>query len=203
MIKQAYSTKQTANILGVSFRTIKNWIYSHKIKTFLTPTKQHRITKEEINKILNNQPENKTAIYSRVSSQKQKEDLIRQHQRLKQYCKKKKYNQIQKYSEIASGLNDKRNKLTKLLEQIAEKQINHLIIEHKDRLTRFGYNYLEQYCQTHNTIIEILDNTEIKEDLIKDLIDIMTSFCAKLYGKRSNRTKTKTAIESCLQELKT
>ena len=122
-MKQAYSTKQTAQILGVSFRTIKNWIYTGKLKTFKTPTNQHRITKQEIDNILNNQPPNLTAIYSRVSSTKQQPDLERQHQRLKQHCQNHNYNLITEYSEIASGLNDKRTKLNSNLQPRDRKSV--------------------------------------------------------------------------------
>lgn len=201
-MKQAYSTKQAADILGISFRTIKNWIYNGKIKTFITPTKQHRITNEELNKILNKPQENKTATYSRVSTNKQKEDLERQHQRNLEYCKLKGYNVIKSYQEISSGLNDKRTKLNKLLNEIANKEINCLVIENINILTRFGYKYLELFCISHGTKLEITNNTTNKEDLVKDLIDIVTCFCAKLYGKRSNKTKTKQEVTNCIDKLK-
>ena len=201
-MKKAYSTSEAAKELGVSFRTIKNWIYENKIETFITPTKQHRITQETINKIKHQTEKDKTATYSRVSSTKQKEDLERQKQRLKEYATTNNHNLIKEYSEIASGLNDNRQKLNQLLQAIADKEINHLIIENTDRLTRFGYKYLEQYCKSHNTKITITNIKEIKEDYIKDLIDIIACFCARLYGKRSNKTKTTTKTQELLEQLK-
>lgn len=198
---KSYSTRKTAEIFGVSFSTIKNWIRAGKINTYLTPTDQHRITEQEINKIKGNNKKQLIATYARVSSTKQKEDLQRQQQRLIKYCQDKSYTIIHNYKEISSGLNDTRTQLHKLLDDIKEQKINKIIIENKDRLTRFGYEYLNKYATSHNATIEITNQKEIEEDIVKDLIDIVTCFCAKLYGRRSNKTKTKKAVNKCLEDL--
>ena len=199
-----YSAKQAAEAFGVSFRTIKRWIYTNKIKTFLTPTGQHKIYETEIQRLKGeqNQNTNKVVTYARVSTQKQKEDLERQSERLKQYCLKHNYQITQEIKDIASGLNDNRKGLQKIYQQINQQNIGKIVIEHRDRLTRFGYNYLENYFKSHEVEIIIIEQKEIKEDIIKDLIDIMTSFCAKLYGRRGNKNKTKQTINKYIETIK-
>lgn len=197
---KSYSTRKASEIFGVSFSTIKNWIRSGRINTYLTPTGHHRITEQEINRI-QNRNDCLVAIYSRVSSSKQKDDLKRQENRLIEYCKTRSYDVVRNYSEISSGLNDTRKQLHRMLDDIREQKITKIVIENKDRLTRFGFEYLNKYVTSYNATIEITNRKEIEEDIIKDLVDIVTCFCAKIYGKRSNRTRTKKAVDRCLGDL--
>lgn len=136
---------------------------------------------------------NTVAIYSRVSSSQNRENAVRQLERLKNYAIAKGYNIVSETVEVASGLNDKRPKLEKLL-----KSDNYeiLLVEHKDRLTRFGFNYIETLLERNNQRIEVVDETsEEKEDLINDLISIITSFCARIYGQRKTKCKTEQFIK--------
>lgn len=139
---------------------------------------------------------NQCIIYARVSSHKQKDDLSRQVERLQNYAINSGLSIKHVYKEIASGMNDNRPQLNKLIE--AEANIV-LIIEHKDRLTRFGYNYLLTYFRTKNVKIDVVNYTDnTQADLIEDLVSIITSFCARLYGQRKGSRKTtqiKTALE--------
>lgn len=130
----------------------------------------------------------KTVIYARVSSNDQKEDLKRQIERLENFSINRGYKINSIHSEIASGLNDNRQKLNKILQ---DESITRIVIEHKDRLTRFGYNYIETLLKRNN--VEIIVANEIsddKEDLINDFVSIITSFCARIYGQRRGRRKT-------------
>lgn len=139
---------------------------------------------------------NQCIIYARVSSHKQKDDLCRQVERLQNYAINSGFSIKHVYKEIASGMNDNRQQLNKLLD--SESNIV-LIIEHKDRLTRFGYNYLLTYFRTKNIKIDVVNYTDnTQADLIEDLVSIITSFCARLYGQRKGSRKTtqiKTALE--------
>lgn len=130
-------------------------------------------------------------IYCRVSSHDQKEDLQRQIVRLTDYCSAKGYKVSKVESEIASGLNDKRDKLLKVL-----KSDCHIIVEHKDRLTRFGFNYIKELLELQGRKIEIINEVEDdKEDLVQDFVSIITSMCARVYGKRRNKRKTEKLIK--------
>jgi len=136
------------------------------------------------------------AIYSRVSSndQKQKGDLIRQKERLYDYCTKNNYTVIESYEEVGSGMNDKRTKLKKMIKLSSEGKISKVIIEHKDRLTRFNYNmfvlFFEQLGVEVVCVEEILPKS-FENELVEDMISLMTSFSAKIYGKRSHKNKKK------------
>jgi len=99
--------------------------------------------------------------------------------------------------EIGSGVNDTRPKLLKLL---TDPSVGVIVVEHKDRLTRFGYNYLEQLLKMQDRRIEVINLAENgKEDLIQDFVSIVTSFCARLYGQRRSKRKTERLIAELTQ----
>jgi putative resolvase len=100
--------------------------------------------------------------------------------------------------EAASGINENRKGIKSLLSIIDKEPIHYLVIENKDRLTRFGYNYLETYCQSHGVeiiTIEQQEKKELNEEMVEDLISIMTSFSARLYGRRGSKKMKKTLSE--------
>lgn len=131
----------------------------------------------------------KTAIYARVSSNKQKEDLERQAKRLSDFAIAKGLTIEKIVKEIASGVNDERPKLTKLLK---DNTWDTLVIEHRDRLTRVGFNWFSLFLsQQGKTIIVANNATEENTDLMDDFLSIIYSFAARLYGLRSARTRTK------------
>jgi predicted site-specific integrase-resolvase len=129
-------------------------------------------------------------IYCRVSSHDQKEDLGRQEQRLKDYCSAKGWKVSAIYSEIASGLNDDRPKFNKALSSF-----DNIVVEHRDRLTRFGFNYIQTLLSKQNRKIEVINESENKHDIVQDFISIITSFCARIYGHRRSRRKTESLIK--------
>lgn len=148
--------------------------------------------------VLDEHPENQTfennsvAIYSRVSSSQNRENAVRQLERLKDYAMAKGYNIVSETIEVGSGLNDKRPKLEKLLKS---NNYEILLVEHKDRLTRFGFNYIETLLARNNQRIEVVNKVnEEKEDLINDLVSIITSFCTRIYGQRRTKCKTEQFI---------
>ena len=125
-------------------------------------------------------------IYCRVSNQSRKAEMEYQVKRCEDFCIANGYKILKVYKEVASGMNDKRRELLKMLDQ----NYPIIVVENKDRLTRFGFNYLQILLEKLNTqIIVINSSTEDEEDLMKDLVSIITSFCCRLYGLR--RTKNK------------
>lgn len=130
--------------------------------------------------------------YSRVSSAKQKSDLDRQKQRLNEFCFNKGLSIAYAYTEVASGLNDNRRELFRLIDKVKKQPSSILVIEHKDRLTRFGYNYLKRLFTELNCQIIVVNTTQTDEqDLVADLSSVIYSFCAKLYAKRKAANKVK------------
>ena len=133
------------------------------------------------------------ATYARVSSSENKENLETQHNRLINYANAKGYKTLFNVKEIGSGLNDNRKKLNKLL---LNKDIDIIIVEHKDRLTRFGFNYIKLLLENQGRKIEIINNIDDdKNDLIQDFISIITSFCARIYGQRRSKRNAEKIIK--------
>lgn len=132
-------------------------------------------------------------IYARVSSSENKSNLDSQAKRLKDFAAAKGWIIHEVVKECASGLNDHRPKLEKLLR---DNKATRLIVEHNDRLTRFGFNYIKILCDLVNCELVVINPAEDeKSDLIQDFISIITSFCARIYGQRRCKRKTEKIIE--------
>lgn len=137
---------------------------------------------------------NNVVIYARVSSSENKSNLEAQAERLKQYAIAKGYTIIQVIKEVGSGVNDNRKQLQKLFSSDEDWAI--LIVEHKDRLTRFGFNYIDALMTKMGKRIEVVNLAEDeKADLVQDLISIIYSFSAKMYGLRRSKRKTEQIIK--------
>ena len=139
-------------------------------------------------------PQTKTVIYARVSSHDQKADLERQVQRLRTFCAEKGLIIANEFLEIGSGLNGTRKKLLRLLKDAS---ISTIVVEHRDRLARFGFEYLEASLAAANRQIVVMNDVECNDDLLQDMIEVLTSFCARLYGRRSAKRRAKKVLEAC------
>lgn len=137
--------------------------------------------------------------YARVSSSDQRTtNLVYQSKRLNEFCEANGWVLVDSVSEVGSGLNDGRPKLTKLLYRT---DYDLLVVEHKDRLTRFGFKYLEIIASLQNfkiVVVNSIEGNDGEEDIIQDLVSIVTSMCARIYGRRRAKRKT----EKIIQELK-
>ena len=186
-----YRTGEAAKKLGVSKMTILRWIKSGKLKARRIG-KEYRVPESEIRRILEGKIPDKVVIYARVSSRDQKEDLERQVEYLKNYCSSKGYQVAKIITDISSGLNENRRGLKQLFDLVEGGEVTKVVITYKDRLTRFGFKYLEQYFNSHGVEIEVIfdDGGKTPEkELVEDLIAIVTSFAGKLYGARSRKKK--------------
>ena len=142
---------------------------------------------------------NRVAIYSRVSDNDSKDNLARQKERLENYAVMRGYRIVRSIKEVGSGLNDSRTKLVKLLENHNEYDI--LLVEHKDKLTRFGFNYISTLFKTMGKRVEVANITEENSNLIEDMISIVYSFSARLYGTRRAK-RIKDGIKKVIGESK-
>jgi predicted site-specific integrase-resolvase len=134
----------------------------------------------------------RAVIYARVSAAENKDNLEGQAKRLRDYCAAKGYQVVAEVKEIGSGINDCRPKLMKLL---ATPTFTPIVVEHKDRLTRFGFNYIALLLEQQNRRIEVVNWVEDgKEDIVQDFVSIITSFCARIYGQRRSKRKTERII---------
>jgi len=182
-----------AKKLGVSYKTVwRLWKQGH-LDAYQLPTGTVIVKDELENKI-----PNKVCIYARVSSSENKDNLKRQSKRLEEYAIARGYQIYKVVEEIGSGVNDNRKKLTKLLK---DENYNKLIVEHKDRLTRFDFNYIQILFNQIGKEIEVVNEAENdKQDLMQDFISIITSFCARLYGLRRSKRKTERIIKDLKNE---
>jgi len=188
---------EAARILGVAELTLYRWTKEGKIRAVRTPGGEYRYPESEIYRILGEQkPQNKAVIYARVSSADQKEDLERQIEVLRKFAEKEGLEVLEIITDIASGLNGKREGLKRLFELVKNREIEKVLITYKDRLTRFGYELMEEFFKSYGVDIVCLykQSKTPHEELVEDLISIVTSFAGKLYGMRSN--KAKKVIES-------
>ena len=190
-VVKLYRTGEVAKKLGVSKMTVLRWIKSGKLEAHRIG-KEYRVPESEIKRILEGKIPDKVIIYARVSSRDQKEDLERQVEYLKNYCSSKGYQVAKIITDISSGLNENRKGLKQLFKLIESGEVTKVIITYRDRLTRFGFKYLEQYFNSHGVEIEVIFDDEEKtpeKELVEDLLAIVTSFAGKLYGARSHKKK--------------
>jgi len=131
-----------------------------------------------------------TAVYARVSSSENKNNLLSQSKRVQDFCAAKGWVVSIVVEECASGLNDNRKKLQKL---ILDKSVSKIVVEHKDRLTRFGFNYIKSLWE--GEIVIINEVIEDEKDLMQDFVSLVTSFTARLYGRRRSRRATEKLIK--------
>lgn len=188
---QAIKLSDYARKIGVSYRTAWRWFKAGQLKGYQVETGTIIVT-EPLPEATAPAPVQKVAIYARVSAAENKDNLGGQAKRLMDYCAAKGYPVAVVVKEIGSGVNDARPRLLKLL---TDPSITLIVVEHKDRLTRFGFHYIEKLLAMQGRRIAVINLAENgKEDLMQDFVSIVTSFCARLYGQRRAKRKTERII---------
>ena len=179
-----------AKQLGISYQTAWRLFKDGKLNAYQLPTGTVIVREEE-----SQGSEQSVAIYCRVSSSENKGNLETQKRRLLDYCAAKGYKVSRVITEVGSGINDTRKQWLSLLQ---DRMVRIIVVEHKDRFTRFGFTGYKTLLNTDGRDIEVVNEAENgKEDLLQDLVSIITSFCARLYGQRRCKMKT----EKIIQEL--
>jgi putative resolvase len=198
-----YTMKEASKLLGVTVRTIQRWDKQGKIKCVRTVGGKRRVPESEIKRILGIHEERKIIGYARVSSRTQKDDLERQIELIKRYAREKGW-EIEILKDIGSGLKEDRRNFKKLLKMVMNREVSKVVIAYPDRLTRFGFKILEEFFKSYGTEIVVINKRERtpQEELIEDLITIISHFAGKLYGMRSHKYKkvvegAKKLIQDC------
>jgi excisionase family DNA binding protein len=188
--------REFCEVVGISYNTLKQWVREGRVKVYRTTTGRWRIPYSEVERILGLRQgyigETRAVIYARVSSSNQKSDLDRQIQYLTQYCASKGYRVVDVLSDVASGLKTDRRGLLKLFNQVVNRQVDVVVVTYRDRLTRFGFEYLEYFFKQYGVRVEVAFGEEPKgayRELVEDLIEIVTSFAGRLYGLKSRRKR--------------
>ena len=189
-----YSAKTVTKILGVTAQTLRNWDKEGKLKPTYVKSNGYRYYSEE--SILSYTQERKTKKnlnvigYARVSSKKQSDDLERQVENIKKFLSTK-YESFDIITDIGSSINYTKPGLLKLIEKINKKEVDLIVVLYKDRLLRFGFELVEYFANLNNVKIEVLDKVDKNQDqeLVEDLVQIITVFSCKIQGKRKSKTK--------------
>jgi len=202
-MEKLYTLKEASKLLGVHVKTIQRWDKEGKIRCVRTVGGKRRIPESEIKRILGIHEERKIVGYARVSSHTQKDDLERQIELIRRYAKERGW-EIEILKDVGSGLKEDRRNFQKLLKMVMNREISKVVIAYPDRLTRFGFKILEEFFKSYGTEIVVINKEEKspQEELIEDLITIISHFAGKLYGMRSHKYKkviegAKKLIQDC------
>lgn len=207
LTKEFYTTGEVATIFNVNPKTIQHWDRNDILKFDRSPTNRRIMSKENLIKTLisknmffdNSINEKKDVIYARVSTQKQKitGDLDRQAEYI--LSNNKDLKNVVVLKEVGSGLNDNRKELNKLIDMILNDEVSRVFITYKERLTRFGFNYINKICKHMNVEVVVVhekDNKSAGQELTEDMMSLLASFSGKLYGLRRNKNRKEQKSES-------
>jgi putative resolvase len=193
-----YSPKEFGKLVGRTTNTLQKWDREGKLKAHRSPTTNRRYyTHDQYLQYrgLVAQDQGLTLAYTRVSGIAQKPDLANQRSALEIYCKQQAITVDEWLSDIGSGLNYKRKHFNHLMQMVELGQVRRVVIAHKDRLVRFGYGYFEAFCERHHTEIVVMNGESMspEQELVQDLLAVVTVFGARLHGLRSYKKAIKDA----------
>jgi len=205
--KEFLSAGEAARALGVSVKTIQRWDKAGLLPVTRTVTNQRRIPVDAVHHLLKAQGKSlRCAIYARVSSAKQEQEgnLTHQVERLQQVARERGYQVVALIAEQASSLNEKRKGMKRLLTLIDQQAIDLVLIEYPDRLVRFGFGYLEEAFRWRQVRIDVVEPPKAQkpnEELVADLLSMVTVFSGRLYGSRANKMRScvSHALKDCLK----
>ena len=185
-----YTITEFRNICGVTLQTLRNWDKTGYLKPHHTAPNGFRYySDEQLNQLMGKSTQPRKVIgYCRVSSAKQKDDLQRQVEAVTAYLTAQ-GNPFDIITDVGSGINYTKPGLTKLIRLIEDNLVDKVVVLYKDRLVRFGWELLEQIAELHGTKLEVINQstTSPEEELVQDMIQIVTVFGCKLHGKRRNK----------------
>jgi putative resolvase len=170
----------------VTTQTLRDWDKAGKIKTVRSEGNQRRIPLAEVESRLETIQRNTALVYARCSTNKQTENLERQVGRLLEYSNSK-YQSVELYKDIGSGLNENRRQFKKLLQRIIDPDVLCVVVEYKDRLSRYGFDTFKGFCEGLGVTVDVLqqkDSVEFEQEFAEDIVALIASYSARLYGRR-------------------
>ncbi len=197
-MEHTYSPKQFGKLIGKSVNTLQKWDRQGILPAFRSPTNRRYYTHEQYLQYrgLISSEQGKVIAYARVSSPSQKKELATQKEALRAYCLEHHIKVDQWMEDIGSALNYQRKGFNEVVEQIELGQVRRLIIAYQDRFVRFGYDWFEHFCERHGTDITVINDESFspEEELVRDLLAIVTVFSARLDGLRSHKNAIRAAV---------
>lgn len=192
-----YRPHQFAKRIGVSVSTLRRWDNEGRLVAHRTHSNQRYYTDEDIRRVHQlPEPDKKTVVYCRVSSASQKDDLNSQLEAMQSFCLASGVAVDDWISEVGSGMNFKRKKFTDLMIRIENREIDRLYLAHKDRLSRFGFDYFYEFAKRHDCDIIVVNQERLSphQELVEDMLAIIHSFSSRLYGLRKYKSQIKAKI---------
>ena len=196
-MKSIYSPQEFGQLIGRKTKTLQKWDREGILKAHRSPTNRRYYTHDQYlaYRGMIAPEQGLTIAYARVSGAAQKSDLVNQKKALEVYCDQHALKVDEWMQDIGSGLNYKRTQFNRLMEMVELGQVRRILIAHRDRLVRFGYGYFEAFCERHNTDVVVMDGETLspEQELVQDLVAILTVFSARLHGLRLYRKVLKEA----------
>jgi putative resolvase len=190
---------KAARLMGLHVKTLQRWDRSGKLPAQRTATGRRYYTQEQVNTYLRAprvETKRRVIIYCRVSSAAQRPDLENQIRVVSEFCAARGLSNAEVITEIGGGLNFKRPKFLALVDNIVHREVSHLVIAHKDRLARFGFDLLAHLCVTSETELLVLNQEHLspEREMVEDVLAILHCFSARLYGLRNYRKSLAKAL---------
>ena len=201
-MENTYNTAEAAKYLGFKVKTLQKWDREGRlIPAYRTKTNRRVYTQSQLDEFIGLRTQDtRTRIiaYCRVSSTAQKPDLANQLEVMKAYCIKAGLSEVEYVSEIGGGLNFERKKFLEIMDAVERYEVKMLIIAHKDRLARFGFEYFRHFLAKHNCELVILNDEKMspEQEMVEDLMTIIHCFSSRLYGLRNYRKSLKEALDN-------
>ena len=199
-MENTYNIAEVAKYLGFKVKTLQKWDREGRlIPAYRTKTNRRVYTQSQLDEFIGlrtRDTQTRVIAYCRVSSTAQKPDLANQLEILKEYCLKSGLSEVEFIAEIGGGLNFERRKFLDIMDAVERCEVKMLIIAHKDRLARFGFEYFRHFLAKHNCELVILNNEKMspEQEMVEDLMTIIHSFSSRLYGLRNYRKSLKDAF---------
>ena len=186
-MKYTYSPKEFGALVGKTTKTLQRWDRTGVLKAHRFVTQRRYYTHDQYLQITQQKPKrNRVITYCRVSSIGQKKDLISQKNAVEYFCLSAGKSVDEKLEDIGSGLNYKRKNFIRLLEMVERNELSEIVIAHKDRLVRFGFEWFEKFCNDHGVSVTVMNANSLspEQEMTKDLLSIIHCFSSRLYGLR-------------------
>jgi len=193
-----YKPQEFSKLVNCHVKTLQRWDFEGKLKAHRNAGNRRYYTHDQFLELIGLKATKNDLVvaYSRVSSSAQKSDLINQRQALEQFCLASGLAVNQWLQDIGSGLNYQRKHFIQLFNMVEQGEVSCIIIAHKDRLVRFGYEWFAEFCKKHGTKIIVMNQESLSptEEMTKDLLSIIHCFSSRLYGLRKYKNKFRTLV---------
>lgn len=194
-----YAIGDAAKKVNRSVKTLQRWDREGILRANRTLTGRRYYTAAQLRLVMGQKPRTNrvTVAYCRVSSQAQKPDLLNQRKALELYCNSRGYTDVEYIDEVGGGMNCRRKGLRNILQRVHDGEVENVIVAHKDRLARFGFEHIVWECSQFGCEVEVLNNETLspEQEMVQDLMTIIHCFSSRLYGLRNYKKTLKEALK--------